>query len=158
MSRGGLRERSGRKPYLGSLERLAVGCKCEGILQDITISKQNMKLRAKLDASDYPTLIARLDAIPVEKRADWLKTEEFFTHLSDVELERHFIAGSNPDHGKADRLIEIAPTRPQGVRAKIITRVSTELSHQLGKRVSESFVRRCWEEFRAMRRRLQTDF
>ena len=156
--RGGKRTNAGRPKVLNEWQRLAVGLECEVAFETIAKTKQQAEIDRIIGRSDYKDVIAKIRAVPVAERAAWGRSEAGRIHHDDVELERHAMVGSNPDDGNpAAKIISVPKRRPQGARQTIIANIATKWTSDLGRNVSKSTVRKCWEEARELTLRLDAD-
>jgi len=132
---------------------------CEAAFVAAGRVKQQAEMDRVIAQSDYAAAIAKVQAMPLHLRPAWLRSEAFEEHRFDIELERHAIAGTECGDGKAAAaMVTILPKRPMGVRKAIVATVAEDWSKRIGRPISKSTVIRCWEELRAMQRRLaETD-
>lgn len=153
MPRGGRRLGAGRKPALGTIERLAIGAQCERLWQE--------EWSASLDRTKNDALrgLSRewkeADSVPVPERASWLGTLAGEEYLENVEFARRELL-QIPDENEepAPRLIHFNGPRPKSHRKGIMSAVAREQSLLRAVPISVRLVEACWKEFRALQRRL----
>jgi len=90
---------------------------------------------------------AKMQAVPVKDRADWIASAAGMEALEDVEYARREDSGidiDDDDDTPAPRVRLICPKRPKGVRQNIIAEVARETG------VSIWIVERAWKAFRRL--------
>lgn len=126
---------------LDELERLAVGGKCEEVLQRIASRQEDQQLADDLEQTALPDFWAWINSIPVPERRAFIASRDFKDHRASVEEER--------------RSLKItSPTRPYGVRRRVIREVIEWARDELGVELKASYVEDRWDDFRAYRLRL----
>ncbi len=149
--RGGARQNAGRRPLLTVEQRLLLGSDCEKKLQELKDAALQDHIQERLSAggSEYLHYVESVNAIPVHKRPK-RTVDEIEQHEADIEAELLAIAGlSMHSVDPAPRLLIIPYKQPKGVRKQIISAVAADWSHRIGKPISESTVKKCWDEWRA---------
>jgi len=143
---GGKREGAGRPTILTHEEKLVVGALCEELYKQ---HYETARQQAIENASpEVHTTYLKLDSIQINKRKQWLQSEEFSDHYED------FIFGLQTDQQLEDeddpeRILTIKIKRPYGVIPEIIASVSRERD------LTERYVKTCWNEFRELKNRIE---
>lgn len=86
---------------------------------------------------------AKAHAVPLAQRREWLESDDFVQYRADIEIEREFL-------NKTPQTVSIK--RPF-TRSDVIASVREAWQAAHGE-VSISTITRCWEEYRALRKRL----
>lgn len=143
-TRGGKRPNAGRKPKLDPVERLLVGAECERRWTAPVQEQVNNYFDEVTE--DYREATAKAHAIPLDKRLAWLGSDDFAQYRADIEIEREFL-NTSPRN--------VSIKRPF-TRSDVILSVREAWQGVHGQ-VSISTITRCWEEYRALRKRLAED-
>jgi hypothetical protein len=147
--RGGARQRAGRPPELTDLQRLAIGALVDRRLWEKTLAAWRRGLDAKfseLTDGELPRIHAQIGDTPPANRHK-VDPEALDLALFDAEAvietdlygKRHFKG----------------PTRvAAGIRGPLIRTVARAASRRWGKEITPRMVKRCLEDFRAMKARV----
>jgi hypothetical protein len=127
MPRGGGGRGQGRKPILAAkVDRLRVGARIEELWKETV---EEAKAKALQDfTKEARNQWAKAEAIPVEDRAAWTKTQAFQEYLDDVRgalQEDQGIDLVDDDRDPA-LWLRIGYKKPWGVRNKIVKQVADE--------------------------------
>jgi hypothetical protein len=144
--RGGVRRGAGRKPVLGSLQRLQVGAMVHDALQQETQDRFDRALDARIaEDEELPQIWARLGATPRRGRRD-IDPESLAILLADAQaaIEEGVLQGRRYFPGPG--------TTAPGVREPILRRVARDVSRRWKKRITPRMVEKCLEEYRATMR------
>jgi hypothetical protein len=155
MSKGGAGRGQGRKPVLTEYERISVGSRCERIWR-IKIEDRLREVIAK-ETSIVRQLWEQANAVPPPDREAWLRSQDGWDYIDDVEFALREQFGISPDDPRpAPRMIQLTAPRPLGTRQSIISIVAAEESAARHKSISNRLVEACWKEYRQMVQEIET--
>ena len=139
MARGGKRKGAGRKPTLEPKARRRVGEHCERLWREA----YDANLAEAIDQATENVQNEHRTAqrVPIEKRKDWIKSEEGQIHVEDVEDALWLDQGLS-DESRPSRLIQVKAKRPKGIWSRIFATVAE--AEGISPRMAES----CLKEFR----------
>jgi len=147
-SHGGVRKGAGRKAQLAALVagdvlkngRLDIGSWCESQW----LAEAQRGAEARFSHKILPSTLAEKQAA-LRKRAQSTRKR---VHYSEYEKAGQSVFGKRP------RLYHLEIRRPYGLKARIIRNAVKHAKAKYGQDVSERWVKRVWDEFRALERTL----
>jgi len=174
IARGGARGGAGRKPLRGEWERLQIGYKCENLWQ--AARKQEgikTELNKLLSRQKYLENVKILQQIPKRFRKD---IQRAVATNDDGYIQRHVLASKETlemlelavealrqqqgrhSTSKLAGYVVVALPRPALSKKEVVRRITAQLhrrkANTVGRRLTESFVQKCWREVLAFERRL----
>ncbi len=163
--RGGGRPGAGRKPLLSPTQRMAVGFQCEAAFEKTALrlakfEAEKFRRGALQEPEDRhaANMYAQIQSIPVAGRMAWTSHRadqlEQFSYDFDATLR---VAGRLDPKDEGRPILRVTVRRPAGVRQVIFDDVASDWSQRIGRPISRSTVIRCWEEARAMLRRMASE-
>jgi hypothetical protein len=153
MPRGGKRIGAGR-PFVLTWEQkvYVIGLECEEHWRVAVAAKLKAAQEAMYNKTDYDAQISRVQSISIADRQAWHSTIEAETHADDIQFARREMADMDPETPDEElKLWFDPPSRPYGVRAKIIAEVATWASERFGTAISKRLVTTCWAKLRSER-------
>jgi hypothetical protein len=151
---GGARANSGPKLKLTPQQRWRAGQDCEvAFRKAIDAELEREKERVLTDLSDLQSVnqkqITQVADLSISGRRRYRRSPEFRQIRADRKVELLAINGPQPDRRRyPSRLIELRVHKlPKGTKRQIRLNVAADWSAYLGKPISESTVRDCWNEY-----------
>ena len=151
MPRGGKRPGSGRRSALTPSERCDIGDECVRLMGEAWSAREIAAIETRLVGAELDALRAEADAIPVEDRRGWLKTEAGREYPKEIKSMLRATTGT-PLNRMPPRQGTLRITQPYAVRRQIIAAVAIDFSRRLGKTVTERSVVTCWKTVQAAER------
>lgn len=143
---GGARKGAGRPRKFGWRKILDVGQACEKLWRiEVEEAKQNAIHKYTSVDTDLAGLWSKTQQIRIENRKQWLQSEDYEQHKSDVDVEVEFSrsAGTQEANGRSVHLIA---KPPRGTRKRIIEEVSSKYG------LTFNQVRNLWVAYRRLER------
>lgn len=149
---GGSRKGAGRPRKWLFDDVLSVGVACEALWNDA----QNDALQAGKDRlfrekSDIQALWDSVNAVPVPRRRAWLASESYARLHADMEIELHYLNGTEDSGQPAPRMVNISTKPPRGTRARILQQVGEKFG------LPKVAVDNLWQEYRRIERELSKE-
>ena len=145
MPSGGKRAGAGRKRILTDCQEGWIGARCAE-LWEAELEKARAKAFEAL-APAYLEEVAKAQSVPIDQRAQWLRSQAFEYHQDDIDSAIREDQGITDEEVEASRFVRIIPKRPYGRRAAIIAQVAAEASARYGTPIKASFVADAWKQF-----------
>ena len=158
---GGRRDRAGRKQSLSFGARMEIGSLCE----EKWCAKSEAAAWSEYESRPYISDIReeqnRLNAIPVKSRSDKntspdSKSTELLSVPERIDEVSQEIDAILKDNG-ASRFASIPVRRLQGVKEGLLGEVAESIGRIAGNKITKRMVKKCWDEFRAVQRRLKSE-
>lgn len=154
---GGRRAGSGRPRKWSFFEVLNIGQACEVKWREASKGALSARYDALPRAAEITALYDGARAIPVEKRAQWVKSDAFEDHVLDLESHLHAQSETPFDYesgtymGAAPRLVRLSTKPFKGTRERIIQEVASANG------LSPSQVDNLWQAYRRLERSIQNE-
>lgn len=162
MPRGGPREGSGRPKKLDDLDRWTIGAECERRFkekwEENTEALQTFWAN-RAGIAQVRFLQGKFHAATMSKGPEFLGSKEQLSLSSQIEKAIRSARRTPAIHPATNRVFDLpnAP-RPKGVQDGICRAVAGEFSEKLKRPdICPRFVRRCWDEFRDLRKGFLSD-
>ena len=156
--RGGARANAGRKPKLDAMQRCAVGISCESRMGTMADELVHKKLNKILSAIEYDDAVALNREGLSRDGPRYVNSDDF--RYSRTFIDEELLAAARESAARvhvAGRWVNIPRARPQSVRPGIIAEVAAEWSERLGYPISSSTVKKCWDEWRSIEKRMRAE-
>jgi hypothetical protein len=143
---GGRRDGAGRPKLLSDDMIFDVGEVCEALqIKAYWRRLEAVKQAINSEKTNLPDFYEYINSIPVEKRPDFLKSQEFIDHRRSIDAELKHLGQSTGTDGKSSRFLEISQKRIYGVNEVIYSVVGEYFQ------LSRNQVRRCWAKYRKLK-------
>ncbi|WP_146187818.1 hypothetical protein [Caulobacter sp. HMWF025] len=152
MPSGGRRANAGRRPILSEWQRLCIGVDCEHLWGEAGKDKIKSMQRAFEAAGELTTEQSEFKRNYVAQRGN-ISPTDYDAYQQAISDSIWIGAGRSAleldQLPRSPRMLRFVTSRPYGQRAEIIERVRREWSEAIGRRLSASIVKKCWEYHRA---------
>ena len=146
---GGKRKGAGR-PFEFSFEfKMRVGQHCEKMWREAILATiEAAKEKRLYEDTDLRAVFRKANSVPVKDRSEWLLSENYEVHSSDVSVELANIKGCETEFASTSRVVTIETKPPRGTRKAILREVAAVF------KITEKQTDNIWQQYRLFEKSL----
>ena len=146
---GGKRQGAGR-PFKFPFEfKMRAGQLCEEMWHEATLAQiKTAKKKLLVQDTDLQALFRKANSVPVKDRSEWLLSENYEVHSSDVSDELANINGCETEFASTSRVVTIEAKPPRGTRKAILREVAAVF------KITEKQTDNIWQQYRLFEKSL----
>jgi hypothetical protein len=146
---GGKRQGAGR-PFKFPFEfKMRAGQLCEEMWHEATLAQiKTAKKKLLVQDTDLQALFRKANSVPVKDRSEWLLSENYEVHSSDVSVELATINGCETEFEPTSRVVTIGTKPPRGTRKAILDEIATQY------KLSKTQAKNIWLQYRSFEKSL----
>ena len=146
---GGKRKGAGR-PFEFSFEfKMRVGQHCEKMWREAILATiEDAKEKRLYEDTDLRAVFRKANSVPVKDRSEWLLSENYEVHSSDVSVELATINGCETEFEPTSRVVTIGTKPPRGTRKAILDEIATQY------KLSKTQAKNIWLQYRSFEKSL----